>query len=218
VKRNKSIKKPLLISQQLHCLNLFLFPATLQKQPILSVIKEVAEIPFQYEKYQESQPLPQLKVFHPTPEYLYNFTRCLDLFYFHHNFITSGATQTHLSDININENFGFSLKQFTAHKTSLDSSTFMFFLNLKYSHFSTFFLNNQIDTPICFLKTISNKRNSAKLDLAKMANYMILSGKKEKTFKNFVKTLMLFYSTSITPFFANAQPFYLSTFYTSLPS
>lgn len=68
------------------------------------------------------------------------------------------------------------------------------YLYLKYSQFSHFFINNQIDTPICFKKSKSLKRKINKLSLIKFINFLTLDGKKEKYIKLFFKALNLFFS------------------------
>jgi len=101
------------------------------------------------------------------------------------------------------ESFRTVKNRFILAKNAQDSTVLLLFLNLKYSHFSNFFLNNQVDTPTCFLKTVSNKRNAAKFDLFKMVNFLFLAGKKEKIIKIFVKTLNHFYLTQQSPLFGD---------------
>lgn len=86
------------------------------------------------------------------------------------------------------------------------------FLHLKYSNFSKFFMENALDTPVCFLKTKSNKRKIAYLTLMKFNNYLMIQGKKEKAFKNLTTILNFFMSYNFNkyPLFqADSRPTFI---------
>jgi len=136
---------------------------------------------------------------HLHSEYLYKNKNNLAFFYFHHHFALPTFSRAYPPYIPSRENFTTVPDYFISNKNKQDSAVLLLFFNIKYSHFSNFFLNNQVDTPMCFLKTVSNKRNAAKFDLFKMVNFLFLSGKKEKIVKIFVKTLNYFYLHQKSP-------------------
>jgi len=73
-----------------------------------------------------------------------------------------------------------------------DTSFLNDYIYLRNSSFINFFLNNMIDVPICFKKSISLKTKNFELPLLKFSNFLMWEGKREKilhilfkSFKNF---------------------------------
>jgi len=70
------------------------------------------------------------------------------------------------------------------------------FMYIRNSSFIKFFINNMIDVPICFKKSVSLKHHSFELPLLKFANFLMKQGKKEKiirlifsSFRSFFKNI-----------------------------
>jgi hypothetical protein len=70
------------------------------------------------------------------------------------------------------------------------------FMYIRNSSFIKFFINNMIDVPICFKKSVSLKHHNFELPLLKFANFLMKQGKKEKiirlifsSFRSFFKNI-----------------------------
>jgi hypothetical protein len=84
---------------------------------------------------------------------------------------------------------------------NLNQNDFSFltdYLYIRNSSFIKFFINNMIDVPICFKKSVSLKNHNFELPLLKFSNFLMKQGKKEKvvrlifsSFRFFFKTLKL---------------------------
>ncbi len=160
--------------------------------------------------------------------YIYKINYNNSIFYFLiNNFfnqnITSNLNLFSLNFFNSNlnnyENFNqqqslFPLSQnFHNHDEScLDS-----FIYIRNSSFINFFLNNMIDVPVCFKKSISLKTKNFELPLLKFSNFLMWEGKREKLirilFKSFRSFFNLFKFNKIKnyPEFANWFSLYILT-------
>ena len=74
-----------------------------------------------------------------------------------------------------------------------DTFNFKNFLFLRKATFLTFFINNLIDTPICFKKSKSLFRNKLTFNFIKLINYVLKHGKKEQYVKLFLNAVNLLY-------------------------
>lgn len=91
------------------------------------------------------------------------------------------------------------------------------FMYIRNSSFIKFFINNMIDVPICFKKSVSLKHHSFELPLLKFANFLMKQGKKEKiirlifsSFRSFFKNINTSASTQKnTSFFFSWLNLYL---------
>ena len=91
------------------------------------------------------------------------------------------------------------------------------FMYIRNSSFIKFFINNMIDVPICFKKSVSLKHHSFELPLLKFANFLMKQGKKEKIIRLIFSSFRLFFkniNTSAstqknTPFFFSWLNLYL---------
>lgn len=91
------------------------------------------------------------------------------------------------------------------------------FMYIRNSSFIKFFINNMIDVPICFKKSVSLKHHNFELPLLKFANFLMKQGKKEKiirlifsSFRSFFKNINTSASTQKnTSFFFSWLNLYL---------
>jgi hypothetical protein len=67
------------------------------------------------------------------------------------------------------------------------------FMYMKKHSFISFFINNSIDTPVCFKKIKSLQRKNFELSLLKFANFLMKDGKREQILKILFKTISLFF-------------------------
>jgi hypothetical protein len=67
------------------------------------------------------------------------------------------------------------------------------FMYIRNSSFIKFFINNMIDVPICFKKSVSLKHHSFELPLLKFANFLMKQGKKEKIIRLIFSSFRLFF-------------------------
>ena len=67
------------------------------------------------------------------------------------------------------------------------------FMYIRNSSFIKFFINNMIDVPICFKKSVSLKNHSFELPLLKFSNFLMKQGKKEKIIRLIFSSFRLFF-------------------------
>lgn len=71
------------------------------------------------------------------------------------------------------------------------------YLYLKNSSFIKFFINNMIDIPICFKKSISLKTRSFELPILKFTNFLMKQGKKEKIMRLIFSCFRFFFKNTL---------------------
>jgi hypothetical protein len=64
---------------------------------------------------------------------------------------------------------------------------FNYYACLRQSSFSAFFIENRVDTPVCFMKSPSLKRRHLELNLFKFTNFLMRNGNREKMFRSVLK-------------------------------
>lgn len=77
-----------------------------------------------------------------------------------------------------------------------DSSFLTNYFYIRNSSFIKFFINNMIDVPVCFKKSISLKNKNFELPLLKFSNFLMKKGKKEKIIKSIFSSFRLFFKAT----------------------
>jgi hypothetical protein len=87
------------------------------------------------------------------------------------------------------------------------------FIFLKKPSFIAFYINNLVDVPVCFKKSLSLKRKNFELPLLKFCSLLMKQGKKEKIFKLFFHSFRNFDLNVIknSPLFEN-NPYWLQNY------
>lgn len=82
------------------------------------------------------------------------------------------------------------------------------YLYIRNSSFIKFFINNMIDIPICFKKSVSLKSRNFELPLLKFSNFLMKQGKKEKIIRLIFSIFRFFFKNNLTNKSKNSSFFF----------
>lgn len=136
---------------------------------------------------------------------LFSFNFNFSNFYFLSNteFLANTSTTSFFSNYS-NSNMSFyttynDFKKMLPTSINLNQNDFSFltdYLYIRNSSFIKFFINNMIDVPICFKKSVSLKNHNFELPLLKFSNFLMKQGKKEKVVRLIFSSFRFFFKTS----------------------
>lgn len=116
---------------------------------------------------------------------LNNINSTFNFFLFHTNFFN----QNKLNINNLNTPLIIDLNDYKLNqKDELDLNKILY---IKKPSFISFFINNLIDVPVCFKKSLSLNRKSFELPVLKFINFLMKKGEREKISKFFFHSLRI---------------------------
>ena len=150
--------------------------------------------------------------------FLLNFNSSNFFFFFNNKCLNNNTTSSFFANYkNLNTklyNNYDDLKKMSLIGVNLNQNDLSFltdFLYIRNSSFIKFFINNMIDVPVCFKKSISLKNRNFELPLLKFSNFLMKKGKKEKIIRLIFSSFRLFFkNTNISNFKNNS--FFFSWF------
>lgn len=164
----------------------------------------------------------EIKIPHWQSSFLLNFNSSNFYFYFffnnnffNNNVVTSSFSNYKNLNIQIYNNHG-DFKKMLPIEINFNQNDLSFltdFMYIRNSSFIKFFINNMIDVPICFKKSVSLKNHSFELPLLKFSNFLMKQGKKEKIIKLIFSSFRLFFkNTNINVNIQKNTSFFFSWF------
>lgn len=143
--------------------------------------------------------LKEVKVPHWQSSFLLNFNFTNFYFLLNNNFFNNNITSFFANYKNLNTQFYKTYDDFkkmlpiSINSNQNDLSFLTDFLYIRNSSFIKFFINNMIDVPVCFKKSISLKNRNFELPLLKFCNFLMKQGKKEKIIRLVFLSFRLFF-------------------------